>query len=384
VPAAAGCLLLLLFLASSVRAEDAKAAGEEAPPPALSPHYGLLRVPDLTPFGFLRLDMRPAHAVSAPPGTWALEVELGYQNTWAMSPNVQDYLKSLPGRRKLGPTEIQAIRSLPGESYLVDMELGLLDTTLHYKMSPHWGTYATLSVVRYGGGFLDGTIEATHRLLGNESFGRPAVERNDVNIILNLKRTQLVEQDLPEAGLLDPKFGLRYSVVANPTSWNLVLEGAVKVPVAGQRQFLSTGHTDFGLQATLQGFSGRHAAYASLAGVYAKQSDLTRATAGSSFHWNSRLRVPDDRPRQPGGAGLREPQRVHAQRHRPADLLAMKYQTSFGVRYRMGSSLLTFAVTENLKSFNNTPDFGFQLAGPTARRWRARRESPRERRRASL
>ena len=28
-------------------------------------YYGLLRARDLTPFGFLRLDMRPAHAVSS-------------------------------------------------------------------------------------------------------------------------------------------------------------------------------------------------------------------------------------------------------------------------------------------------------------------------------
>jgi hypothetical protein len=31
------------------------------------------------------------------------------------------------------------------------------------------------------------------------------------------------------------------------------------------------------------------------------------------------------------------------------------------VRYRSGESLWTFALTENLKTFNNTPDFGFQL-----------------------
>jgi hypothetical protein len=31
--------------------------------------YGLLRSRDLTPFGFLRLDMRPAHAVAIEPGS---------------------------------------------------------------------------------------------------------------------------------------------------------------------------------------------------------------------------------------------------------------------------------------------------------------------------
>src|SRR5712691_6169049 len=52
------------------------AVAEDAAQPAY-PKFGLLRERDLTPFGFLRLDMRPAHAVWAPPGNWAVEVLLG-------------------------------------------------------------------------------------------------------------------------------------------------------------------------------------------------------------------------------------------------------------------------------------------------------------------
>ena len=67
------CLLVTAFGASkAARAEE-------------SDFYGLLRSRDLTPFGFLRLDMRPAHAVAIEPGSWAFETELGYQNTWALS-----------------------------------------------------------------------------------------------------------------------------------------------------------------------------------------------------------------------------------------------------------------------------------------------------------
>ncbi len=61
--------------------------------------YGMLRERDLTPFGFLRLDMRPAHAVSIEPHTFAFEMSLGYQNTWALSPNVEKYLTSIRVRR---------------------------------------------------------------------------------------------------------------------------------------------------------------------------------------------------------------------------------------------------------------------------------------------
>ncbi len=78
--------------------------------------YGLLRSRDLTAFGFLRLDMRPAHAVSIEPGSWAIETELGYQNTWALSPEVEKYLVGLEptGRRTLGPAEVAAIEATAG------------------------------------------------------------------------------------------------------------------------------------------------------------------------------------------------------------------------------------------------------------------------------
>src|SRR5690349_22408226 len=121
--------------------------------------FGLLRARDITPFGFLRLDMRPTHARTASSGTWGIETELAYQNTWALSPGVEQYLGTLEGRRDLGPAEADAIRALPGENYLVDLELALLDVTFHYKFSSQWGAYLVLSGSWYGGGFLDSTIE---------------------------------------------------------------------------------------------------------------------------------------------------------------------------------------------------------------------------------
>ena len=122
--------------------------------------YGLLRSRDLSPFGFLRLDMRPAHAVTIEPGSWAIETELSYQNTWALSPEVEQYLISLEpsGRRKIGPAEVQAIENLPGENYLLDLETATLDVTIHRKLSRLWTVYGTLSAVSYQGGFLDSTI----------------------------------------------------------------------------------------------------------------------------------------------------------------------------------------------------------------------------------
>lgn len=333
-----------------------------APPAWAQDHYGLLRVRDLTPFGFLRLDLRPAHAVSAPPGNWAVEVDLGYQNTWALSRNAKDYLNSLPGRRALGPAEIQAIRDLPGEAYLVDLELGLLDVTFHRKLNDHWGVYATASGVFYTGGFLDGGIEGFHDAFSFPPAGRPAVRRNDQNVILDLKGTQLYQPDLPENGLLDPVLGVRYTWARSPTPWNLVIEGAVKVAIAGERPFLSTGSHDFGAQVTLQRFMQRHAAYASLAGVYTRPSLIATTLStqvvptvilGYEYKWTEHTNL---------NVQLYASPSVYKRADTDLDeLLEPKQQVSFGFRHRIGASVLTFGVTENITNYNNSPDIGFQL-----------------------
>jgi len=42
-------------------------------------------------------------------------------------------------------------------------------------------------------------------------------------------------------------------------------------------------------------------------------------------------------------------------------LLKTKYQISIGLRYRVDASVWTFAITENVRNFDNTPDIGFQI-----------------------
>jgi hypothetical protein len=322
----------------------------------------MLRSRDLSPFGFLRLDMRPPYVDSGPPGTWGIDVNLGYQNTWALSPNVEQYLNSLQGRRQLGSAEVQAIRNLPGEAYLVDLELGLLDFTFHRKLADHWGVYATLGVVTYTGGFMDGAIEGFHDTFGMSNLGRPAVKRNDINVILDLKGTQVFQPKLPDSGLLDPVFGVRYTVNRTPAPWNVVVEAALKVPISGERAFLSTGEYDFGMQVTLQRFMQRHAAYASLAAVYTRGGDMAptfskqivpTAILGYEYAWTDRTNLNLQFYASPGVFDRSDTDL--------SGLLDPKYQVSAGVRYRIGSSVLTFAISENVFNYQNAPDVGFQI-----------------------
>ncbi len=330
---------------------------------AESDYLGLLRARDLTTFGFLRLDMRPAHAIHAAPGTWAVEAELAHQNTWALSSGARDYLDSLQGRRSLGPDEVADILALPGENYVFDMELAQLDVTLHYKFTEHWGGYLVLSGVNYSGGFLDSSIESFHDAFGFDNNGRPAVERNAVNLIADLNNASLAVFDAPTTGgLLDPTIGVRYSSPQQLKGWNFVLEAAAKLALQGEEEFLSTGKSDYGVQATLQRFGDHHAWYVSASAVY----------------YDGRTSITPTDPQVVPTLVLGYERKLSDRTHlvlqtyisdsvyskedtRLNELLDTKLQLSLGVYRRFGRNVVSFAVTENLQNFNNTPDVGLQL-----------------------
>jgi hypothetical protein len=330
-----------------------------------SEFYGLLRERDLTSFGFLRLDMRPAHAVSIEPGSWALETELGYQNTWSMSSNVHDYLTSLEpqGRRKLGPAEIAAIRSLPGESYLLDVESAPVDFTIHYKFSQKWSGYMTVGGIFYQGGYLDGFIERFHHTVGFQTFGRPALERNQINGLINLKSMQYTYSNLPDQqDFSDPTIGLRYGGFDLPMSWHLVAEVAAKIAVNGERPFYSTGNDDYGVQLSLQKQWDHHALYLSVADVYysgARTPVIEQAqwiptvVLGYEYAWTAHTNL--------NVQAYTSSSVYNRNQTDLEELLGRKYQYSLGLRHRIDNVVLTFGVTENIQNLDNTPDIGFQF-----------------------
>ena len=327
--------------------------------------YGLLRMRDLTPFGSLRLDMRPAHAVSIEQGTFAIETELGYQNTWALSPEVERYLTNREslGRRDLGPADLQAIRDLPGENYLVDLESAVVDVTLHYKFSRSMSAYVIANAITYGGGFLDSTIEGFHDSFGFSSFGRPATGRNDFNLIYDLKSSQLSLFEAPTSGgLTDPTIGVRYTGLRFGERWLVGMEAAIKVPAAGRRLLLSTGRTDYGLQLSLQRSADRHALYANLAAVYyagaaqpAPQESQVLPTfiLGYEYRWTERTNI--------NVQGYVSKSTYSERTTDLEELSGDKYQITLGLRHMRGRFLYTFGITENTQNINNTPDIGFQL-----------------------
>lgn len=343
-------------------ARDADAARDTPETLDEWPHFGLLRSRDLTPFGFLRLDMRPAHAYVARAGSWAFGLDLGYQNTWAVGGAADAYLRSLEGRRELGPADWRAIVA-GGEAYVVDLELAQLDVTASYWFTDRLSVYLIASGVRYQGGFLDHTIERFHDAAGFSDFQRNVVARNDVNVLANLRRGRAEYYEAPVSdGFLDPTIGLRYTLARVPDPWNVIIEIAAKVPLeAGARPFLSTGVTDWGTQLTLEYARRRNAFYASAAVV---------RTGGSTPVESSRRWLPSAVLGYERSLNRHASLIVQVQAARSPyntrdtaleELLRDKYQAALGLRWRASRAIWSFALTENLQNLNNTPDVGMQL-----------------------
>lgn len=328
-------------------------------------HVGLLRARDLTPFGLLRLDMLPAHTADAEAGRWTFEIQFAYQNTFILSDNVRSYLEQREvGRAPIRPEDAAAILAFPDDAYYIDGEVGLVDFILQRRLNEYWSAYLTIPYIHYGEGAFDSIIESFHDTFGFSQQGRDLVARNRFQFLYKLGDIQLAQLERQRnGGFGDPVLGLRYSLPEPRFGWDVVLELAAKIAVDGERFLLSTGENDFGLQATLQrrlGKSGRHAVY----------------VAGSAVYYAGGPEVPaDDTQIIPTlilgySLGLTQRTSVILQgyasrsviRHTSIEELAdNKYQLSLGLQSRGRNVLWSFAVTENISNFSNTPDVGVQL-----------------------
>jgi len=335
-------------------------------PASAAEFYGLLPARDLSPFGFLRLDMRPAAGKLVSPGKWSFETEFATQNTWAMSRGVQDYLTGLEtsGRRPLGEAELAAIRDLPGENYLIDLETTTVDVRLNYQFTRNLSGYLITSAVSYDKSYLDGAVEHFHDAFGLSTYGRPAIARGGVNLIYDLKSGSYASlgQAPVSGGVLDPTIGLRYSNIPLGRNWKLSLEGAMKVAVSGERELLSTGRSDYGLQAAVQWYGRRQAFYANASAVYYSGGEFmledSRQIVPTLIVGYEYALTPNTNLNIQGYASTS----VYSRQDTNLDeLLSEKYQLTAGFRHRRDDVVISFGITENVQNINNTPDIGVQF-----------------------
>jgi len=327
-----------------------------------SPDGGLLRLRDLTPFDLLRLDLRPPNEQAMQGGDWVFEFDFSYQNTFAMSTNVRDYLRGRgAGRMPLTPADVAAIHALPGDAFYIDGEFGRFEFTVHRRLGKRWSASLTVPYLAYTTGVLDGLIENFHHYLGSSQQGRNLVARHRFQVVYDIGGRQFGELARASAGGLgDPVLILRHQPRHDWFGWRPVIEAAVKFAAASERDWLSTGRSDYGMQVALQRAFGPNALH----------------VAGSLVYYAGHR----DTPTAPGqyvptlivGYGRRLSPRTSIvfQGYTSASVVTgadipqladYKYLLSLGFRFHARKLDWTVAVTENVGNFHNTPDIGAQL-----------------------
>jgi hypothetical protein len=320
---------------------------------------GILRARDLTLFGLQRLDMRPTDMSDRQIGQWTVELQTAYQNTFAMSDDVRGYLQRREtGRMPLRTADAQALLSAPHDAYYVDVEVGMLDLILQRQFTRHLAAFFELPYIHFGKDKLDSLVEGFHDAVGLGQMGRDLVARDRFQIVYRLadSRLQMLDREV-DGGFADPIVGLRY-MPSGIGPWQFAIEAAAKLPVGGERALLSTGETDLGLQASTRRRFGRTTVQASATVVHysgglESPSDELIPTLILACSYAA---TPDT------SLILQSYASRSAVRGTSIDELNdNKYQMSLGLQSSLQSWIWTFAITENIANFNNTPDVGFQF-----------------------
>jgi hypothetical protein len=322
---------------------------------------GPLRIRDMTPFNLLRLDMLPAHAVEAGIGSWAIETNVSFANTFVMSDNVYAYLAARDRRAPLSLADTKAIFAMGQDAFYVDGEFGLLEVTGHYRVARRTSLYVTLSAYDFSGGFMDSPIEGFHNTFGFDPAGRDLVANHQFQAVVSLQGVRTVELAAPfNVGLGDPVLGVRHAIPLGASRWGLVTSAEAKIAWRGQQPFLSTGSNDYGVQLSLQGKFHKQAVYFSTSfvstdgqdfGVTLARRVVPTLTAAYERGLNNRTSLI-----------LQGYASESVARETSADFIqADKFEGSLGVRTLRGRMIYGLAITENIANLMNTPDVGLSL-----------------------
>lgn len=321
-----------------------------------------LRVEELTLPAALILGFAPTPATPLGKGAWSFETRYSHTNNFIYSANVGGFLRQRGERRPLTREEVDQLLELPGDTFLLDGEFGELTLAVQYGFGERWHLGLSLPYFIYTGGGLDSTISSFHDAAGFSLAGREFMADNLFQVIFDFERVQgepLVLLDAPTGGGFgDPSLTFHYAFPSFAGGWTFGFELAAKVPIASQEELLSSGHSDYGAQLTLDRRWRKHALVANIfwvrAGDFldletadprgvsvALMRDLGRGVTGIF-----QLLSADGVFRNVTGSNLAD----------------VAFQATLGLRWRIGEQHLTFGVTENLFSFNNTPDIGLHVS----------------------
>jgi hypothetical protein len=314
----------------------------------------------MTPPAVLTLGFMPSSASLVGKGRWGFESHFSLANIFLMSDSVKSFLKERGSQSPLSPEDFQAILGrAPGDVFYFDGEIGLLNLGVHYGVSDRVQLFAELPYFTFSGGQLDHSIMEFHDFFGISQAGRDLVARNRYQVLMRFGDGVFEMFDAPRDGWGDPTIGVRHALPGFGRVWKAAMEWALKPAIADERSFLSNGHTDFGVQLMLERHWQRSGLYISASYVWLGDFDLADFSPADipsvTVAYSHRLS-----PKVSGvvqglvsGSIFRD--------ETASELSSVEYQISVGLRYRVGATILSFALTENLANFQNSPDVGLHL-----------------------
>ncbi len=330
---------------------------------AADPQFiGPVRVRDLSPISMLRLDFVPAHACSDDPSLSVLRVNYSDANVFMVSGTVESYLETRRQERGLTASDVNALLKQQDDFFIFDAEVAVADVEYIRALSKRTQVRLEWPLISRGGGFLDHTIEQFHSSAGLGSADRDVIDRNDVNIVARMDgRTFALTGRGTHVAPGDPTVSLQHSFPLG-TDADVILEAAAKIALGGERGYFSSGASDLGVQVSAERRFSRNAFYGGISFV--------RVGEGHVFHvfrLSNSPSVIGAWERRMGAATWLITQTTWSRETlKPATRSPLdedRIQITAGVRRRVGHrAIATFALTENIVHFKNTPDIGVHVS----------------------
>jgi len=323
------------------------------------------RIRDYTFPSYLVLGFAPAPAAPLGRGHSAIEFHYSVISDFQASPEVEDYLKESRGgiRRPLDNADVAFILGLPqGQSYYIDGEFSMMEFVVHWGLSERLDLGLSVNYIHYGGGLLDGFIFDVHDAAGVGQQGRDFVHDDNVQVVLGRDVGQdVVLLNRPvSGGLSDPGIFLRYAlpVIDN---WRFNFTTGIKVPLANENNFLSTGSWDFGFQLVIDRQYIRDALIFNLGAVFPgefKQTDFDPPTLPFiNINWLHRFEQWTNTRFFLQTLLAEHPYRELVN----SELSDLEIQLTVGLKWDTSMGVIGLGLTENFFNFDNTPDIGVHL-----------------------
>ena len=330
-----------------------------------------LRVRNFTFPSFLVLGLQPMPTSALGKGNYALEFHASAVNNFQVSPAVEEYLAATRPegvRRGLDQTDIDFILGLPeGQAFYIDGEFDFLEFTGWYGVTDKLDIGLTLYHIGYTGGFLDGAIFDFHDEFGFGQQSRNFVVDDAFMIVLGADELEpVVLTSRPSSGgFSDPTLQFRWATGQLWSGWQFSLSGGVKIPMASESDFLSTGNYDVGLQVNADRRWTRDAFIVNaglvMPGDFEQTGFDTPLLPSVYLTWIRQL------PRWPKTRFML--QSLVAE-HPLRDLIDTDFrdltenevQLTAGVKFDTEWGVFGFGLTENLFNMDNTPDIGLHFS----------------------